>query len=194
MKITKRDIADISLVCIALHFVPYLFRYAIYAIYAICEFLRPEAEVPGYQTFTSGLGKGSSVFIGMGQFCVMAAFFWFLLFKRHIVLNRLFPGSDEKTLELPDHSVTQLTDYSFWITIFGLFTGIHSGIKLVSGLLKWVNTNQAIGMYFQNIWKHHGTDILSVIVSVLVIWKANRIADMLRSSKHPVVTQDSANI
>jgi len=118
----------------------------------------------------------------------MAAFFWFLLFKRHIVLNRLFPGSDEKTLELPDHSVTQLTDYSFWVTLFGLFTGIQSGIKLVSGLLRWVNTSQAIGMYFQNILKYHGADILAVIVSVLVIWKANKIADMLRSTKRTIVT------
>jgi hypothetical protein len=188
MNITKRDIADISLVVIALHFVSYLFHLAIYAIYAICEFLRPEAEgVPGYSV-TTMFGKGSSVFVSVGQFCVMAAFFWLLLFKRHIVLDRLFPGSDEKTLELPDHSVTQLTDYSFWITLFGLFTGIHAGIKLLSGLLRWVNTSQAIGVYFQNIWKYHGTDILSVIVSVVVIWKAKRIADMLRRTKHTIVT------
>jgi len=188
MNITKRDIADISLVGIAFHFVPYLFGYAIHVIYAICEFLRSEAEgVPGY-SFTTLFGKGSSVFIAVGEFCVMAAFFWFLLFKRHIVLNRLFPGSDEKTLELPDHSVTQLTDYSFWVTLFGLFTGIQSGIKLVSGLLRWVNTSQAIGMYFQNILKYHGADILAVIVSVLVIWKANKIADMLRSTKRTIVT------
>ncbi len=43
MNITKRDIADISLVGIAFHFVPYLFGYAIQAIYAMCEFLRPES-------------------------------------------------------------------------------------------------------------------------------------------------------
>ncbi len=191
MNITKRDIADISLVCIALHFVSYLFHSAIYAIYAICEFLRPEAEgIPGYQRFTM-FGKGSSVFVSVGQFCVMAAFFWLLLFKRHIVLNRLFPDSDEKTLELSDHSVTQLTDYSFWVTLFGLFTGIHSGIKLVPGLVRRVNTSQGICVYFQTIWKYHGTDILSVIVAVLVIWKANRIADMLRRTKHTIITQEN---
>jgi hypothetical protein len=191
MSITKRDIADISLVGIALHYVPYLFSYAMHAISAICEFLRPEAEVvPSYQgfTYTTVFPRGPSVFLCVGEFCVMAAFFWFLLFKRHIVLNRLFPGSDEKSLELPDHSVTQLTDYSFWVTLFGLFTGIHSGIKLVPGLLRWVNTSQGIGVYFQTIWKYHGTDILSVIVAVLVIWKANRIADMLRSTKHTIAT------
>ena len=186
MNITKRDIADVSLVGIAFHFVPYLFGYAIYAIYDLCVFLRPAREIPGYQNVTTGLGKG--MFIGVGQFCVMAAIFWFLLFKRHVVLNRLFPSSDEKTLELPDHSVTQLTDYSFWVTLFGLFTGIQSGIKLVSGLLRWVNTSQGIGVYFQSIWKYHGTDILSVIVAVLVIWKANRISEMLRSTKHTIVT------
>ena len=191
MNIIKRDIAVISLVGIALHYVPYLFSYAMHAIYAICQFLRPEAEgVPSYQGFTvtTVFPRGPSVFIGVGEFCVMAAFFWFLLFKRHIVLNRLFPDSDEKTLELSDHSVTQLTDYSFWVTLFGLFTGIQSGIKLVSGLLRWVTTSQKMGMYFQNILKYHGADILSVIVSVLVIWKANRIAEMLKSKKHTIVT------
>jgi len=187
MNITKRDIADISLVGIAFHFVPYLFGYALHAVYVICESLRPEAEVPGYQV-SRLIGKGRAVFIVGGEFCVMAAFFWFLLFKRHIVLNRLFPGSDEKTLELPDHSVTQLTDYSFWVTLFGLFTGIHSGIKLASGLLTCVKTSDAIGVYFQNIGKYHGADILSVIISVLVIWKAKRIADMLRRRKHTIVT------
>ncbi len=179
MNITKRDIADISLVWIAFHFVPYLFNYAIYAIYSIYEFLRPEAETPGSQMFTGGFGNGSSVFISVGQFFVMAAFFWLLLFKREIILNRLFPNSNEKTLALSDHSVTRLTDYSFWITICGLFIGIHSGIKLISGLFRVISTNNKSVSYFEFIWPHCGPHMVSVVLSVLLIWKANDIAKLL---------------
>ncbi len=186
MNITKRDIADISLVWIAFYFLPYLFNYAIHAIYAICEFLRPEAEVPGSPIAISGFSKGPSVFIGVGQFSVMAAFLWFLLFKRKMVLDRLFPRSDEKTLELPGHSVARLTDYSFWITIFGLFTGIHSGIQLISNFFRVISTSNNSMSYFQYFWSYCGLHVVSVILSVLVIWKANEIANFLSRLNKPM--------
>ena len=180
MNITKRDLADISLVCIAFHFVPYLFNYTVYALYTLYDFLRPEAESPpGTQTITTGFDRGSSVVISTGQLCVMAVFFWFLLFKREMVLNRLFPNSEEKTLALSDQTVERLTDYSFWIVICGLFTGIHAGVELISSLFRVIGRNNFMS-FFEFVWINWGQHIMSVVLSILIIWKANGIAKFIR--------------
>ncbi len=177
MNITKRDIADISLVWIAFRFIPYLSNYA---VEAVVEVLRPDPYAGIPMAAGPGYSKVYYVLIAVGRFCVMAAFFWFLLFKRSIVLDRLFPRSDEKTLELPDHSAARLTDYSFWIIIFGLFAGIHSGILLISNFFSALTSSKGSMGYFQFVWTYGGQYIISVIISVLVIWKANEIASFLR--------------
>jgi hypothetical protein len=189
MNITKRDIADISLVWIALHFVPWLLNHAVYAIYAVCEFLRPTAEAPGPQGFSQvNIGvfsNGLSVFNIVGQFCVLAAFFWFLLFKREYILDRLFPNSDEKTLALSPDSAMRLTEYSFWITLFGLFTGIHAGINLISNLTRVLGGHNNSMGHFAWFWSLCGLHIVSVILSALVLWKAEKIADFFDRSDKP---------
>ena len=185
MKVTKRDIADISLVWIAFSFVPYLFNYAIYALVHLCL-----PDPPDTLFMTAANSKWFQFFASVGQFCVMAAFFWFLLFKRNLVLNRLFPGSEDKALELSGDSTEKLTDYSFWITIFGLFTGIHSGIQLISNFFRVLSTSNNSMGYFQYVWSYCGLHIISVILSVLVIWKANEIASFLsRLSDKPRNTE-----
>ena len=184
MKVTKRDIADISLVWIAFHFIPYLFNYAIYALVHLVQPKPPDS------LFTHPAeSKWFGFFSSIGQFCVVAAFFWFLLFKRHIILNRLFPDSETKTLDLHDDSAVKLTDYSFWITIFGLFTAIQSGIKFISGTLRCID--KSIGEFFQNMWKYNSMNILAVVLAVVVIWKANSIATMLNHMKTQNVTDSN---
>ncbi len=189
MNITKRDIADISLVWIALRFVPWLLNHAVYAIYAVCEFLRPTAEAPGPQGFsqvTIGVfDNGLSVFKTVGQFCILAAFFWFLLFKRDKVLNWLFPNSDQKTLALSDDSVLRLTEYSFWITLFGLFTGIQAGVNLISNLTRAFGPHNNSTGDFAFFWSLCGLHILSVILAALILWKAETIAAFLKRSDKP---------
>lgn len=186
MKVTKRDIADISLVWIAFHFIPYLFNYAIHALFSLFK------PAPPASVFTYPIeNKWFQLSISLGQFCVMAAFFWFLLFKRHIILNRLFPDSETKTLDLHDDSAVKLTDYSFWITIFGLFTAIQSGIKFISGTLRCIDTDKRIGVFFQNMWKYNSMHILAVVLAVAVIWKANSIATMLNHTKTQNVTDSN---
>jgi len=193
MNITKRDIADISLVWIALHFVPWLLNHAVYAIYTICEFFRQTAMAPvsqiSRQVFSTGFGKGSSVFIGVGQFCVLAAFFWFLLFKREYVLNCLFPNSDQKTLALSPDSAMRLTEYSFWITLFGLFTGIHAGINLISNLTRALGVHNNSMGHFAYFWSLCGLHIVSVILSALVLWKAEKIAEFFDRSDKPKIAE-----
>lgn len=179
MKVTKRDIADISLVWIALYFVPYLFNYAVQAVFVIFEVLRLNSFTDLSMAGSPGYSRFYAVFFAVGQFCVMAAFFWFLLFKRNYILNRLFPGSEQNTLELSDDMPVKLADYSFWITIFGLFTSIQSGVKLVSGLLRAIDTSKTIGMNIANIGKYNIPEIIAVILSVLVIWKAGTISKLL---------------
>ena len=177
MKVTKRDIADISLVWIAFNFIPYLFNYAIYALFFLFFLFKPS---PSASVFTSPAeNKWFQLSSSLGQFCIMAAFFWFLLFKRHIILNRLFPDSETKTLDLHDDSAVKLTDYSFWITIFCLFTAIQSGIKFISGTLRCIDTDKSIGEFFQNMWKYNSMHILAVVLAVVVIWKANSFSSML---------------
>ena len=176
MKVTKRDIADISLVWIAFSFIPYLFNYAIYALVHLCLPDRTNALF-----MTAAQSKWFQFFASVGQFCIMAAFFWFLLFKRNLVLNRLFPGSEDKALEVSGDSTEKLTDYSFWITIFGLFTAIGSGIKCLSGVLRCID--KSIGVFFQNVWQYESVDILAFVLAVVVIWKAKSIASMLNRTK-----------
>lgn len=178
MKVTKRDIADISLVWIAFHFVPYLFNYAIYTLVYLCQ-----PNPPDTLFITTSSSKWFQVFVSFGQFCVIAAFFWFLLFKRNIVLNLLFPGSEDKTLELSGDSTEKLTDYSFWITIFGLFTAIYSGIKCLSGIPKCIETDKGIGAFFINVWRYESVNILAFVLAIVVIWKAESIASMLNRTK-----------
>ena len=174
MKVTKRDIADISLVWIAFHFIPYLFNYAIYALVYLFQ-----PESPNSIFSTTASGKWFQSFVGVGQFGVTAAFFWFLLFKRNLVLNLLFPGSEDKALELSGDSTEKLTDYSFWITIFGLFTTINSGIKCISGIPRCLDTNKGIEAFFQNLWQYESQDIFALALGITVIWKAKSIASIL---------------
>ena len=181
MKVTKRDIADISLVWIAFHFIPYLFNYAIVALVHLC---RPE---PSNTLFTTEASR-FQFFAAIGQFGVMAAFFWFLLFKRNLILNRLFPGSEDKALELSGDSTEKLTDYSFWIIIFGLFTAIGSGIKFISGIPRCIETNKGIGAFYQNLWHYQSENIFAFALAAFIIWKAKSIASMLNRTK----TIDSA--
>ncbi len=176
MKVTKRDIADISLVWLAFRFIPYLFNYAISVIVSL-SLLKPSNTL-----FTTEASRYQFI-AAISQFCIMAAFFWFLLFKRDIVLNRLFPGSEDKALELSGDSTEKLTDYSFWITIFGLFTAIGSGIKCISGIPRCIDPNMGIDVFFQNLWHYQSENIFALALAVFVIWKAKSIASMLNRTK-----------
>ncbi len=173
MKVTKRDIADVSLVWLAFHFIPYVFNYAVYAIVYLFQSRQANTFATEANSFWF------QFLVGVGQFGVMAAFFWFLLFKRNLILNLLFPGSEDKTLELPGDSTEKLTDYSFWITIFGLFTAVNSGIKCLSGIPRCMDRN--IGEFFQKVWNNESVNILALALAVVVIWKAKSIASMIKN-------------
>jgi len=177
MKITKRDIADISLVWIAFSFVPYLFNYANTTLFYLFQ---PESSNIIFST--PAISKWVQFFASFCQLGIMAAFLWFLLFKRNLILNFLFPNSEDKTLELSADSTEKLTDYSFWIKIFGLYLGLHSGIQLISNLFRVFGTNRAGEGYFTFIWSRCGAYIISFVLSVVVIWKAREIAKFLKFS------------
>ena len=80
-------------------------------------------------------------------------------------------------------STEKLTDYSFWITIFGLFTAIYSGIKSLSGIPRCIETDKSIGVFFINVWHNESVNILAFALAVVVIWKAKSIASMLNRTK-----------
>jgi len=123
------------------------------------------------------------MFVSIGQFGLMTALFCLILFKRNLLLDLLFPGSDKKTLALPDDSAIRLTDYSFWARLFGLFIGMRSGIKLVSELLRLISPSSIKGNYFVYLLSHQGVHTVSVVLSVLIIWKADKISDLLSRSE-----------
>jgi hypothetical protein len=181
MKVTKRDIADISLVWLAFRFIPYLFNYVVSVLVSF-SLLEPSNTL-----FTTEASRFQFI-AAIGEFGVMAAFFWFLLFKRNLILNRLFPDSEDKALELSGDSAEKLTDYSFWITIFGLFTAIGSGIKCISGIPRCLETNKGVDAFFQKVWQYESPNIFAFALAVVVIWKAKSIASMLNRTK----TIDSA--
>ena len=79
----------------------------------------------------------------------------------------------------------RLTEYSFWITLFGLFTGIHAGINLISNLTRALGVHNNSMGHFAYFWSLCGLHIVSVILSALVLWKAEKIAEFFdRSDKY----------
>ena len=169
--ITKRDIADISLVWISLCLVPYLFNFVAVAIYEIAS---------ADNIYGEGSIKVLYVLVSFLRIALTFAILWFTVYKRSFLLDILFPDAQEKNFELSKDSAVTLTDYSFWIKIFGLYIGLRSGIQLISNLFRVFGIKPSGQSYFTFVWSYCGTYIITFILSVFVIWKAREIAKYLK--------------
>lgn len=168
MNITKRDIADVALVWIAATFV--------FGFLGSLATTTHYFGVAGrYQSLFPGI-----IFQGI-RLVAYAAICWALLFRRDLVLDRLFPNAD--SVVLPDASGLQaLVSYAFWIRMFGVFTFLKSSIGLIGPLMSVVSVNDEFR--FTSIDRAQIIiSFVAALLSLVIVRKADWISKILIPGK-----------
>jgi hypothetical protein len=180
MNITKRDIADIVLVWMAISFLLALLT----SIVTLGTWIGMTDEA---NKFTD---KSVAVVFQLLHILVLLFLNYILLFKRSLILSLIVPDGREKNVSIPP-GLSVLASYSFWIRLLGIFTFLTSGISFFSHLVMDVATHHKFitGTYWM---LQSGTALLSALLAIVVIWKADWIAKILgklgSSNKVPAPT------
>ena len=167
MNITKRDIADIVLVVMAISFVLALSR----SIFSL-----------GYAAGNSDdLFKGASITCHVANILLLLFVNYALLFKRSLILAIVFPDGRDKELIVPE-GLTALTSYSFWIRLFAVFFFLKSLVSLVSQLIRdlIINAKFPDGSF---AWNSCMYSLVSVVLTTIIIWKSDWIATKIENIK-----------
>ena len=164
---TKRDVADIVLVWMAITFILAFFA----SILSLGVYLGMTDEAMKYtERWTSILFQTLH--------CLLLLFVnYVLIFKRALILNLVFPVTCEKTLSIPD-GLDVLASYGFWIRLIGIFTFLTSATNFFSQLAIELAVKRRIdhGAFWMI---RSGQELLAVIVALFIIWKADWIAETL---------------
>ncbi len=165
MNMTKRDIADIILVWMAITFIIALLT-SLVAVGAIIGMPKNE-----YAT------KSVAIIFQIIHFAALLCLNYVLLFKRSWILDAIFPNAQETEISIPA-GLTSLISYGFWIRLIGIFTFLTSGIDFFSRLVMDLATHRKFvtGTYWM---LQSGTALVSAILAVIVIWKADWIAQQV---------------
>lgn len=167
MNMTKRDIADIVLVGMAVSFLMSLFT----NIITLGAWVGMTDEAKQYAE--------KSVLVTFQILQIVALLFlnYILLFKRSPLLSLVFPDGNDKEVTVPS-SLTVLTSYVFWIRLLGIFTCLSSGIQFIGRFAMDVGFKR---QFFspRDCMQSSGVDLLSAILAAIVIWKAHWIAERL---------------
>lgn len=167
MNMTKRDIADIVLVWMAVSFILTLLT----SIVTLGAILGMPDEQSKFIT------TSVAVIFQVLHLLVVAFLIYILLFKRNFVLNIVFPDADVKELSFSE-GLTALTSYVFWIRLLGIFTLLSSGIGFVADLVSGLAMHRQF--VIDSFWKVQTfPHIVSAILALIVIWKADWIGNRL---------------
>lgn len=162
---TKRDVADLVLVWVALRFI-IIFIGQLVTVGTLLF-----AQEGPYGKFTN---KALAVPLQIFYVVVLLVGAWILLFKRKAILDLLFPDSDAKIVKLSAEAHL-LTDYSFWIKLLGLWIAISSAITFISkGMIQIGFKREFVPTQFS--WAENGHYLVATILALLVIWKSKQIA------------------
>ena len=171
MKMTKRDVADIALVWMAVGFVMAFVQ----ALITIGSYIGMTDEV---MRFTD---RGTAITFQIITLLVLTYVNYMLIFKRGLLLAIIFPRAEETEVAVPE-GLTVLTSYAFWIRLLGIFTLLQSGIKFFGRLSMDIATDKQF--VSKTFWMHSsGALFISTVLAALVIWKADWIADKLGPTK-----------
>jgi len=171
MSMTKRDIADIVLVWMAVSFVLALLK----SILTLGAFLGMTDEAMQYTA------KTTAVTFQVIHLLFLVFLNYFLLFKRSLVLSIVFPDGREKELSMPA-GLAALASYSFWVRLFGISIFLTSSIAFLGRLVTDLASNRRL--VGDPIWiMQSGSQLVSAILAVLVIWKADWIAEKLEKKE-----------
>jgi len=167
MNITKRDIADIVLVWMAISFLLALLT----SIVTLGTWIGMTDEA---NKFTD---KSVAMVFQLLHILVLLFLNYILLFKRSFILSLIVPDGKEKNVSIPPE-LNVLASYAFWIRLLGIFTFLTSGIDFFSHMVMDVATHQKFitGTYWM---LQSGTALVSAILAIVVIWKADWIAKIL---------------
>ena len=167
MNMTKRDIADIVLVWMAVSFILTLLT----SIVTLGSIIGMPDEQSKFIT------TSVAVIFQVLHLLVVAFLIYILLFKRNFVLNIVFPDADVKELSVSE-GLTALTSYVFWIRLLGIFTLLSSGIGFFADLVSGLAMHRQF--VIDSFWKVQTfPHIVSAILALIVIWKADWIASRL---------------
>jgi hypothetical protein len=172
---TKRDIADIVLVCIIVSFFKDLFTYVM-SLGALLALANEEfyPETIKYQT----------IFQSVIAIIVCIFIIWFLVSKRKALIDFFFPDAEIKGVIL-NEEFTNITGYSFWIRLIGIFFLLSSTIKGFSYIVRLVfyflqKSDAIVRKTIEMDDYTYGLNgLISIILSILIIWKADWIGDVL---------------
>ena len=161
---TKRDIADIVLVWMAISFLLALLT----SLVTLGAYIGMTDEANKYRD------KATAMVFQLLHIGALLFLNYVLLFKRSIILSLVVPDGREKQVVIPP-GLTVLTSYTFWIRLFGIFTFLSSGIHFVGRLA----TDVAVKREFvaRSFWMYNtGTELISTVLAAIVIWRADWIA------------------
>lgn len=171
MNMTKRDVADIVLVFIAVSFIMSL----ITSIVTLGIYIGMTQEALQY------MNKSTAIGFQVIQIVVLLLLNYVLLFKRSRLLIILFPDGKDKELSIPS-GLESLTHYVFWIRIFGFFTFLSSGVHFFSRLASDVSSNPKFVTSF--FWVHSsGAELISSVMGLFIIYKAEWIVQKIGKNK-----------
>jgi hypothetical protein len=171
-KMTMRDIADIVLVVVGftvfIRLLSSLFSLGIGAIMS-----SPEVQLYKKSNIPIVLIQTSYILILWG--CVL-----FLFMKRNTLLNLLFPKAEKKAIDLIG-SARALADYAFWIRLVAVIIFLSSGIAFISHLVsEIIRSKREPTFRYTSFWWAEGIPgLVSFILAIVVIWKANEISQFL---------------
>lgn len=169
MNLTKRDLADIALVVLALWFL----MQSGYVLLTYCSALLAMTE-------SHGTSSRMGVWLGLWQLLAQLACAGGLLLLRPFLLDRLFPDAGQKNVVLPTGAAL-VFDYAFWIRLIGLYSLLSSGIKLVSVAAGQFNMrHDYLGPAYQ-FWNPMLVPLVAAVLSLLMIWQAAALARLIKA-------------
>ena len=171
MNITKRDIADIALVWMGLSLLLALLT-SFVTLGTIIGMTDEQSQFMTKSVATTFQSLHLIVLIGVN---------YVIFFKRAIILNLVFPNSEQKEASVPE-SLSALGSYAFWIRLLGIFTFLTSGTRFFSQMVMELATKRQF--QFGSFWMiKSGTQLVSAVLALLIIWKADWISDKLGKIK-----------
>ncbi len=179
MKMTKRDIADIVLVWMGLS----LF------LALLASFVTLGTIIGMPDEHSQFMSKSVATTFQIITLVVLIGVNYVIFFKRSVVLNLVFPNSEEKDASVPE-SLSALGSYAFWIRLLGIYTFLTSGTKFFSQIVTELAAKRQfeIGAFWMI---KSGTQLVSALLALLIIWKADWIASKLERLKPSNKTIDS---
>ena len=170
MKVTKYDIADVLLVCLCVSYIPMVFVMFFMQIGIVMQDMTDLNFADGRFLIM--------VSFQSGYLFVVCAIMYFLILKRKPIINFFFRESESKELTIPD-GLTILIQYSFWIRLSGILMMLREGTNLI----QWISAE-----FMKSQMDERQMNFLSltlqafvgIIVGLLVIWKADWIAEQVK--------------